>query len=219
MFKIAHTRRTVAGLAAVVAVVGGVVMLAAASLGTPALVVGNAVLMVVVAAAPLVPAAGGRPRIALEVEDGHLLVRLGMRDAAFALRRSISIPLTGISQVTTPATKSVPRRGVRLPGTEIPGLIRAGSYGHKPSREFWDVRRGQTVLVIDTTSCDPYARLVLEVDDPTGTAAWLRAVLSVATPDRADGCRRLATARAEVRAPEAGSASVRSPSVRSRAPE
>jgi hypothetical protein len=66
---------------------------------------------------------------------------------------------------------------VRLPGTEIPGFIRAGSFGRGPTREFWDVRRGESVLVIQTTAAAPYARLVLEVDDPAGKAAWLRSEL------------------------------------------
>src|SRR5881397_2934818 len=154
-----------------------VVMPAAALVDTLALVVGLAVLAVVVATLPLVLATRGTPRIALAVEGGHLVVRLGKRDAAFAFKRRISIPLTDISAVTTPSRTSVRRRGLRLPGTEIPGFIRAGSYGRKPSREFWDVRRGETVLVIDTTSRDRYARLVLEVDDPAGKAAWLRSAL------------------------------------------
>jgi hypothetical protein len=85
--------------------------------------------------------------------------------------------LSAISDVTTPPRKSVARHGLRLPGTELPGFIRAGSYGRGAKREFWDVRRGETVLVIDTISARPYARVVLEVDDPSGKAAWLRSKL------------------------------------------
>jgi hypothetical protein len=174
MPKLTHPRRTVAAIAAVVALVGGTGAALAGSLATLALIGGNLVLLLIVSTVPFFLAGGRRPRIALAVEDGHLVVRLGRRDAAFAFRRSISIPLTDISQVTTAPRNAVRRGGVRLPGTEIPGVIRAGSFGRKPSREFWDVRRGETVLVIDTISRDPYARLVLEVDDPAGTATWLR---------------------------------------------
>ncbi len=146
-------------------------------LGILGIAVGMSVLAIVVVTAPLVLMSRGTPRVDFEIADGNLLLRLGKRDATLALKRRISIPLTDVSDVTTPTRKSVPRHGLRLPGTEIPGFIRAGSYGRGEKREFWDVRKGDTVLVIDTTGTAPYTRLVLEVDDPAGKAAWLRSEL------------------------------------------
>jgi len=146
-------------------------------LGILAIAVGAAVLTIVVVTAPVVLVTRGTPRIDFEIDDGNLVLRFGKRDATFAFKRRISMPLVAISDVTTPARKSVPRHGLRLPGTEIPGFIRAGSYGRGAKREFWDVRRSETVLVIDSTGAAPYARLVLEVDDPAGKAAWLRSEL------------------------------------------
>ena len=141
------------------------------------IVVGVSVLAIVVVTAPVVLVTRGTPRVELAIEDGTLIVRLGKRDATFAFRRRVAIPLAQISGVATAARTSVPRHGLRLPGTEIPGFIRAGSYGRGTKREFWDVRKGETVLVIDTAGAASYARLVLEVDDPAGTAAWLRGEL------------------------------------------
>jgi hypothetical protein len=146
-------------------------------MGIVGIVIGMSVLAIVVVTAPFVLMSRGTPRVDFAIEDSKLVLRLGKRDAALAFKRRISIPLTDISAVTTPARKSVPRHGLRLPGTEIPGFIRAGSYGRGAKREFWDVRKGETVLVIDTTSAAPYARLVIEVDDPAGKGAWLRSEL------------------------------------------
>ena len=154
-----------------------VVTSAAEWLGILGIVIGMSVLAIVVVTAPLVLVTRGTPRIDLEVKDGNLVLRFGKQDAALAFKRRILIRLTHISDVTTPARTSVPRHGLRLPGTEIPGFIRAGSYGRGAKREFWDVRKGETVLVIDTIRAAPYARLVLEVDDPAGKAAWLRSQL------------------------------------------
>jgi hypothetical protein len=154
-----------------------VVTSAAEWLGILGIAVGMSVLAIVVVTAPLVLMSRGTPRIDFEIEDGNLVLRFGKRDAVLAFKRRISIPLTDTSDITTPANKSVPRHGLRLPGTEIPGFIRAGSYGRGAKREFWDVRKGETVLVIDTTSADPYTRLVLEVDDPAGKAVWLHSKL------------------------------------------
>jgi len=150
---------------------------AAESLAMLGILVGMAVLAIVVVTAPLVLITRGTPRIDFAIKDDNLVLRLGGRDATFAFKRQILIPLAHVSDVTATATKSVPRQGVRLPGTEIPGFIRAGSFGRGPTREFWDVRRGESVLVIQTTAAAPYARLVLEVDDPAGKAAWLRSEL------------------------------------------
>lgn len=146
-------------------------------LGILGIAVGVSILAIVVVTAPLVLVTRGTPQIDFAIEDGNLVLRFGKRDAAFAFKRRIAIPLTEISDVTTPARKSVPRHGLRLPGTEIPGFIRAGSYGRGAKREFWDVRKGETALVIDATGAAPYARLVLEVDDPAGKAAWLSSEL------------------------------------------
>ena len=146
-------------------------------LGILGIAVGVSVLAIVVVTAPLILVTRGRPRIDFEIEDGNLVLRFGKRDAAFGFKRRIAIPLTDVSDVTATARKSVPMHGLRLPGTEIPGFIRAGSYGRGTKREFWNVRKGETVLVIDTTGAAPYARLVLEVDDPAGKAAWLSSEL------------------------------------------
>ena len=143
-------------------------------LGILSIVVGMAVLAIVVVTAPVVLVTRGTPRIDLAIEDRTLIARLGKRDAAFAFRRRVAIPLAQISCVVTAARATVPRYGLRLPGTEIPGFIRAGSYGRGAKREFWDVRKGDTVLVIDTAGAASYARLVLEVGDPAAKAAWLR---------------------------------------------
>lgn len=143
-------------------------------MGLVGIALGMSVLAIVAVTAPFVLMGRGTPRIDFEAEDGNLVLRFGTRDTALAFKRRISIPLADISDVTTPARTSVPRHGLRLPGTEIPGFIRAGSYGRGTKREFWDVRKAETVLVIETTSADPYSRLVLEVDDPARTAAWLR---------------------------------------------
>jgi hypothetical protein len=139
--------------------------------------IGVLAVLVITIIAPLVYIARGRTNVELTVDGGQLTVRLSGKDALLAFKRSITVALSDIAEVSTPVRKDVPRHGLRLPGTEIPGFIRAGSYDRGAKREFWDVRKGQTVLVIDMTRADPYVRLVLEVDDPAGKAQWLRSQL------------------------------------------
>lgn len=61
---------------------------------------------------------------------------------------------------------------LRFPGTYVPGLIRYGSYGLQPNREFWAVYRPSEVLVLRMANWD-YGRAVLGVNEPHRIAASL----------------------------------------------
>jgi len=62
---------------------------------------------------------------------------------------------------------------LRAPGAYVPGLIRYGSYGREPVREFWMVRRQRRVVVINVRDW-AYHRLILGVSDPEAFAAAVR---------------------------------------------
>src|SRR5438270_8317223 len=78
----------------------------------------------------------------------------------------------------------VPAEGLRLPGTSMGRVIRAGSFGTGDARDFWDVRGAETVLVIECKAgAAEYRRLVLQVPDAHEQALKLRPVLgAVAMP-------------------------------------
>jgi hypothetical protein len=68
--------------------------------------------------------------------------------------------------------------GLRMPGTCLPGVIKAGSYYRQSKRKtgewsFWDVGRMENALVIELRD-EKYARLVLEVKDPEATLEMLQ---------------------------------------------
>lgn len=65
---------------------------------------------------------------------------------------------------------------LRAPGTHIPGLIRYGSYGRSPHREFWAVLRQSRVLVITVDGWD-YTRVVLGSKNPEAHAAVISRAL------------------------------------------
>ena len=112
--------------------------------------------------------------------ETRLVVRLPAWDAIWAMKRSVTVPLLRVAHVTASDAAGVPRRGMRMPGTALPGVIRSGSYGSAPQRELWNVRRAARVLVIDLNPPEPYARIVLEVADPDGLAEQLREALAAA---------------------------------------
>ncbi len=121
------------------------------------------------------------PKIALAVEGQELVVRLGRWDALYCLKRELRFPVAEVVGVAVLPSGSVPRRGLRLPGTELPGVIRAGSYGRGPARDFWDVRKGKRYLVVALLPVASYRRLVFEVADPDEQARHLQPALGALT--------------------------------------
>ena len=105
--------------------------------------------------------------------DGVLEIDLGWRDGLLAVRRRLSVPVRSIRGVAAAPRASVPRTGLRFPGTGAPG-IRMGSFGFGAERDFWCVRRADSLLVVELEPGEPYRRLVLQVDDPHAEALRLR---------------------------------------------
>lgn len=84
----------------------------------------------------------------------------------WALKARIKVPLAHIRAVRTdPSVTLGWRKGWRLPGTHVPGLIVAGTYYQGGRRIFWDVARPKGSIVVDLAD-EPYDQLVVEVADP-----------------------------------------------------
>jgi hypothetical protein len=137
----------------------------------PALVVALVVLLLLVACVR-------GPEVALLVEDDALRFHLSSVDKVVCCRGDLVVPLSQVRSVVAARAADVPRTGLRLPGTALPGVIRAGSYGRGDERDLWDVRRGESLLVIQLSDGAPYRRVVLEVPDPAAEARRLQPVVA-----------------------------------------
>ena len=110
------------------------------------------------------------------VELDHLSIDLVGLDRLFALKRQLEVPLGQISAVDVIERKQVPPTPgtwLRAPGTYLPGLVRHGSYGRAPHREFWAIYRHRLALVV-TVDDWAYSRLVLGVKDAPVVAGEIR---------------------------------------------
>lgn len=119
--------------------------------------------------------------VELTVEDGCLRMRITGKDAFYALCRGMSLPLASIKGVAVAPRHLVPQTGLRLLGTGIPRVLRAGSYGTGSARDFWLVRQAEEFLVIELELGEPYRRLVLEVPNPHAEALRLRPMVGAYT--------------------------------------
>ena len=115
------------------------------------------------------------PRVDMQVNDDKLLVRFGGWDSLWTMRREVRVPLGQIVQVTVQQVGAIrPRWWWRLRGTDVPGVIRAGSFVARCGRELWDVRQGAVAVDIELAEPARFRRMVLEVPNPELAAEQLR---------------------------------------------
>ena len=130
----------------------------------------------------LIVVAARRPGgVTLEIAGDELHIQFTGAAPALVMQRRLVIPVGSIQGVAVVPSRQVPRTGFRLPGTAIPGRLRAGSYGTGAERDLWFVRSAKQLLVIELERGEPYRRIVLELADPHAQALRLRPVLGTYT--------------------------------------
>ncbi len=104
----------------------------------------------------------------IRIEGNTVVISLSFWERVWAFHRSFRIPrshVTGMSQALPPSTW----KEIRIPGTFLPGIIKAGTYLTPRGKEFWYVtRRNPQPLVLELRD-EKYKRIVLTL--PAGTAA------------------------------------------------
>lgn len=98
-------------------------------------------------------------------------------DKMWALKSRLEIPL---SHITSVRVDPEPARGwwhgFRMPGTQIPGVLTAGTFYQHDGAVFYDVHDPEHTIVIELDH-EHYRRLVVEVADPTRTVSLLEDAL------------------------------------------
>jgi hypothetical protein len=112
----------------------------------------------------------------LTVEDDELVVGLSGLERLAAFHFSdVRFPLASITDVEVETDVWKALRGIRAPGTGIPGVIAYGTRRHSAGRDFALVTGGHRPgLRVDFGEGSPYARLVLACADPQETAEIVR---------------------------------------------
>jgi hypothetical protein len=88
-------------------------------------------------------------------------------DRLWALRSRLEIPLAHITGVRAdPSAAHGWWHGFRLGGTNLPGVLTAGTFYHQGGFVFWDVHDPARTIVVDLAH-EHYRALVIEVADPS----------------------------------------------------
>jgi len=104
-------------------------------------------------------------------------VQIKGADKLWAFKSSLEIPLVHIAGVRAdPQIAHGWGHGVRLPGTNVPGLITAGTFYQDGKRVFWDVHNPANTVVI-TLRDERYDELVVEVANPPEAVKMIQDVL------------------------------------------
>ena len=115
--------------------------------------------------------------VELSIAEGKLVLHVRGADKLWAFKSSLEIPLAHITGVR--ADSEAARgwyRGIRMPGTNVPGVITAGTFYQDGKRVFWDVHHPEKTIVIDLHD-ERYNELVVEVDDPEAAVKLIQNAL------------------------------------------
>jgi hypothetical protein len=111
------------------------------------------------------------------VAEGKLSLHVRGADKLWAFQSSLEIPLIHIVGVR--ADPEIARgwyHGIRSPGTNVPGVITAGTFYQDGKRVFWDVHHPEKTIVIDLHD-EQFSQLVVEVADPDAAVKLIQTEL------------------------------------------
>ncbi len=110
----------------------------------------------------------------VSITDGTLVLTVRGLHVFWALKRRLEFPLGHIREVRR-AEPDIMRgwwKGIRAPGTFLPGVIIAGTYYQGGQKIFWDVSDARRAIIIELAG-ESYARLIVEVADPEVAIAMI----------------------------------------------
>jgi hypothetical protein len=113
----------------------------------------------------------------LSIAEGKLTLHIRGADKLWAFKSSLEIPLVHIAGVRAdPATARGWYHGIRMPGTNVPGVITAGTFYQDGRRVFWDVHDPEKTVAIDLHD-ERYSQLIVEVADPDAAVKLIQSAL------------------------------------------
>jgi hypothetical protein len=99
-------------------------------------------------------------------------------DKLWSLRSRLEIPLAHVKGVhADPQPAMGWFDGLKLVGTAIPHIFRAGTFYQEGDLIFWDVRNPEKTIVIELEH-ERFDKLIIEVDEPDAAVRLLRNALS-----------------------------------------
>ena len=113
----------------------------------------------------------------LSIAEGKLTLHIRAADKLWAFKSSLEIPLVHIAGVRAdPEAARGLYLGIRMPGTNVPRVITAGTFYQDCRRVFWDVHDPGKTVTIDLHH-ERYSQLIVEVPDPDAAIKLIQSAL------------------------------------------
>ena len=110
-----------------------------------------------------------RDRVLFEVEGW---------DKLWSLRSRLEVPLAHIEGAHPDPDPAMGWfQGLKLAGSDLPNVFRAGTFYQEGGLVFWDVRHPEHAVVVDLDH-ERYHKLVIEVNDPSAAVALINEAVS-----------------------------------------
>jgi hypothetical protein len=115
--------------------------------------------------------------VEISFTNDHLHLEVKGLDKLWAFKSELDIPLRHIRDVRhDPDAASGWWHGIRLIGTQLPGVITAGQFYQHGQRVFWDVHEPANSIIIELHD-ERYGQLIVEVSDPLLAVEQIKAKL------------------------------------------
>jgi len=116
--------------------------------------------------------------VEITVSGDQLHLEVKGWDKLWAFKSELDIPIQHIRSVRhDPDAASGWWHGLRFPGTQLPGVITAGTFYQHGKRIFWDIHHPEKAIIIELHD-DRYDELIVEVGDPLFAVEQIRAIIS-----------------------------------------
>lgn len=113
----------------------------------------------------------------VEIDDSQLVVHIQGVHQMLAFKRTIVTPLDHVVSATPDPDVSSTLTGLRAPGAYVPGVITAGTYRSKSGKEFWDVGRNPSRILVIELKNSEFERLVIDVENPAAISRQIETAL------------------------------------------
>jgi len=112
--------------------------------------------------------------VTITIEGDRIRFEVEGWDKLWALKSQLEIPIDHIDDVRAdPEPARGWWHGFRMPGSQIPGVLTAGTFYQSDGAVFYDVHDPEGTIVLDLNH-EHYKRLVIEVENPAASVARLR---------------------------------------------
>lgn len=117
--------------------------------------------------------------VEISIAGDQLHVEVCGMDKLWSFRGKLDIPLRHIRSVRhDPNSARGWWHGIKLVGTNLPGVITAGTFIQHGSRVFWDVHDPEKTIIIELHD-ERYSELIIEVENPQFTVEQIRGATGV----------------------------------------